>query len=79
MPELLDVKDILVLRMVKQGSSIREMASAIGVSSSNTAHKRLKKLIERGFVTPPPTEKMARSWKLTSEGEKVIAPYATAV
>jgi len=71
----LSARDLQMLKCVKQGASIREMAQAIGVRSSNTAHKRLKRLISEGYVTVPPHKKMARSWRLTDEGEIAIAPY----
>ena len=71
----LDVKDLIILKMVANGASVREMAHAIGATSSNTAHKRLETLIDDGLVTAPPRLGMARSWKLTDTGKLAVAPY----
>jgi repressor LexA len=50
--------------------SVREIGDAIGVSSSSTIHKFIKKSVEEGYVELHP--KIARSIRVSEYGKKLL-------
>jgi len=71
-------KDITVLMMIKNRSSIQEIVDALKLHSTNSIHRRLKVLEGAGLINPPPHARMARSRTLTDFGERTLAQYVTA-
>lgn len=70
--ERFDNVDLMLLKMVNENGSVREMSSAVGKSIS-TVHNRLENLQEAGLVTPPPKPQMHRSRALTQQGEIILS------
>lgn len=50
--------------------NVREIGEAIGVSSSSTIHKFIKKSVEEGYVKLHP--KIARSIRVSEYGKKLL-------
>lgn len=68
----LDYKDMIILRMLRDGSpSIEDMKRAIMVRSTGTVHNRLEFMQEKGLVNQP-VRNIARSRKVTSAGIAVL-------
>ncbi len=66
-----DDKDLMIMKMVNDNSSVREMSSAVGRGVS-TVHNRLENLEGAGLVAPPPKKQMHRSRALTQQGEYLL-------
>ena len=67
------IKDKIIMIMwgVHKRETFREMAVAADVSIA-TVHERLKELIEKGLVSPPPKPGIARAYSLTTFGYEVL-------
>lgn len=70
----MDTSDLLILHTLSKNpaTSLEELAQAIRVNSPTTVYNRLVKLQQMGLVEPPPSKKMARSRKLTKEGQELL-------
>jgi repressor LexA len=52
--------------------TVRELGEAVGLRSSQTSHKHLKKLEEAGYVEREGTSRRARGIRLTGKGWEVV-------
>lgn len=64
--------DLMIMKMVGDNSSVREMSQAVGRGVSSV-HSRLNNLEEAGLVKPPPKKNMHRARQLTQQGEYVLS------
>jgi repressor LexA len=58
------------IEMKKYPPSMREIGTAVGCSSSSTAHNLVKNLKRRGWIEYEP--KIARSMRITDSGFKLL-------
>lgn len=63
--------DILIMRCINDGCSIRETAAQVGRSIA-TVHGRMVKLEEANMVVPPPARQQHRNRKLTENGVRYL-------
>ena len=61
------------IEMKNYAPTIREVGEGIGISSSSTAHKILKNLQQRGWVSYQP--KIARSIFITDDGHAILEKF----
>lgn len=64
--------DLMIMKMVGDNSSVREMAGAVGRGVA-TVHTRLNNLEDAGLVNPPPKKNMHRARTLTRQGEYILS------
>ena len=62
-----DDLDLTILKMVDQGSTVREIGSIINRSPA-AVQERLVALEQKDLITAPPQKQMHRSRKLTNRG-----------
>jgi transposase len=70
--ERFDDIDIMIMKMVHDNGSVREMSAAVGRGIS-TVHNRLENLEGAGLVAPPPKKQMHRSRALTEQGKFILS------
>lgn len=70
----LDDKDVIILTMIRDNSSVSytEIVKSIHATSVGTASNRMRKLEELGLVEKPAYKKQARSRFLTNKGKQYL-------
>ena len=71
---ILKSRDLLILKMAHGGSSLKEIASALQLSSASSAKYLIDKLIEAGYLERGAAHSH-RTLRLTDEGMKIAGPY----
>lgn len=77
MNELLDPRDIMILKLIKENYSIRNIRIHIGYRSPATVHEHITNLINKGYLERIAEPRVSNGWRLTDLGERTVKPYET--
>lgn len=68
-----DVKDIMILKGLMLGKTLREIQADLLAKSHNTVTVRIEALIEGGYLKKH--EYYSRTWELTDKGREEVRKY----
>jgi molybdate transport repressor ModE-like protein len=72
---MLDPRNIMILKLLKAGRSIRQIGKEVGYRSPATVHEKISELISQGYLTRIAGPKISNGWKLTEKGERMVSFY----
>ncbi len=69
----IDAKDVMILKGLMMGKSLREIQTDILAKSHNTVQLRINDMIDGGYIKPH--EHYSRNWELTDKGREELRKY----